>query len=123
MKLWEHETLANIGLQGLPAALASPIFGEFLDKFNGKGHLDSGVCRLALSLTTMLSACYKNTNTAEALSTSRKVFGEDYQGWSRGGELTYSQRLIRLLTELLHIQLGGLHPIVPSPVSEVCHSQ
>ena len=112
-----------IGLQGLPAALVSPIFGEFLDTFNGDGHPDSALCKLILRLTTMLSASYKSTDTAGCRKISQRMLGKDYQGRSRGGEQQYSIDLTNLLAELLHSQLGGSHSIIPAPVSRVGQPQ
>ena len=115
--------LVVIGLPGLPAALVSPIFGEFLDTFNGDGHPDSALCKLIPRLTTMLSASYKSTDTAGCRKISQRMLGKDYQGRSRGGEQRYTADLTDLLAELLHCQIGRSHPIVPSPVLRVGQPQ
>ena len=115
--------LVIVALQGLPAALVSPIFGEFLDIFNGDGHPDSALCKLILRLTTMLSGSYKSTDTAGCCKISQRMLGEDYKGRSTGGEQRYTADLTDLLAELLHVQIGGSHPIVPSPASRVGQPQ
>ena len=110
-------------MQGLPAALASPIFGEFRDNFNGEGRLDSVVCKHILRLASMLSASYKSTKTAEALKVLQEEFGKDYKGVFRGNNFSHSTNLGELLTKLLRDQLGGLRAITLAYVMRVGQPQ
>ena len=107
LHVWKLYHTVSSGLQGLPAALASPIFGELLDMFNGDSHLDSVICKHTLRLATILSASYARTNAAEACSALQEVFGDTYEGVSRGGNFSYSRNLAELLTQLLRDKLGG----------------
>ena len=80
------------------------------------------ICKHTLRLATILSAAYKDTDTAEAAearSAMPDYFSEKFEGISRGGNCFFSSNVAELLTQLLRDKWGASQASTSAIVMQV----
>lgn len=95
------------GLQGLPAALAHPVFGRFLDNC-GSLPIQRDACTAVLGLSKILCQSYWNTTKKTAAELVRNYLPEAIL-MSRGGEA-------EMMTQFRSVLLDYLRGQVPNAV-------
>ncbi len=98
--------MTTCSLQGLPALYASPVFGMFDCKLNGREPPSAAACEAIMSLVTVMSRCYINI-------TSNK---------SRGSETQYMEDVRLVLLTFLQDNLRNtdlVRTLEPSTMSKV----
>ncbi len=106
-------------LQSTSASLMFEGFGTFLQNV-GSLDLDAQTCQLTLKLTRLMSRSYMDTSNKSCTAITRRYFGEDHQGSSRGRERLRAKELRDLLLELMRSKMDTyVNTVTPSSTSDV----